>query len=109
MTRKALLYPTASVPFIRDLAGSIDTGFDYKMSPVARVGESLVKALRELFDLTDEDKEFEARRFLKPAGEVTSIILKLPTGQAISTVDNLWKGLEEGDFKARDLVYPRRQ
>jgi len=108
MARKALLYPMASVPFIRDVAGAMDTGFDYKMSPVSRVGESSVKGLRELLDLTDEDKEFELRRFAKPAGEVASIILHLPTGQAISTVDNLWKGLEEGDLKARDLIYRRR-
>lgn len=108
MAQKALLYPMASVPFIRDLTGALDTGFDYKMSPVSRVGESSVKAIRELLDLTDEDKEFELRRFAKPAAEVTSIILQLPTGQAISTIDNLWKGLEEGDLEARDLVYRRR-
>lgn len=108
MARKALLYPLASVPFVRDIAGSLDTGFDYKMSPVARVGESSVKAMNELLDLTREEKEFELRRFAKPAAEVSSIILQLPTGQAINTIDNLWKGLEERDLQARDLLYRRR-
>ena len=106
--KKALLYPTASIPFVRDITGAIDSGFGYKMSPVARVGESSVKAIGELLDIPDSEKDFEMRKFAKPAAEVSSIILQLPTGQAISTIDNLWKGLEEGDLEARDLIYRRR-
>jgi hypothetical protein len=108
-SRKALLYPMASVPFVRDIAGAIDTGFDYKMSPISRVGDSSVKALRELFKMTDEDKEFDMRKFIKPAAEVGSIALGLPTGQAISTIDNLWQGLEKRDLKAKDLFFRRNR
>jgi hypothetical protein len=108
-SRKALLYPMASVPFIRDVAGAIDTGFDYKMSPISRVGDSSVKALRELLKMTDEDKQFDMRKFIKPAAEVGSIALGLPTGQAISTMDNLWQGLEKRDLKAKDLFFRRNR
>ena len=109
MGRKALIYPTASVPFLREVTGALDTGFGYNVSPVTRFGDSIVKSGKNLLTFTDEDKEFDLRRFVRTAGEASSIWMALPTGQALSTIDNLWKGLEEGDVNLpRDLVYRRR-
>ena len=107
-TKKIMLYPTAAVPLVRDVTGAWESGFDYKLSPTGKFMESSVRALEELGQGINDGDKFSAEQLAKHAATAGSVYFKLPTGQAINTVDGLWKGLENGDFEAQDLVFGRR-
>jgi hypothetical protein len=107
-TKKIMLYPTAAVPLVRDVTGAWESGFDYKLSPTGKFMESSVRALEELGQGVNDADKFSAEQLAKHAATAGSVYFKLPTGQAINTVDGLWKGLENGDFEAQDLVFGRR-
>lgn len=100
-TKKAMVYPTATVPFVRDVIGAWESGFDYKMSPMSNFFNSSVRALENL-------GEGDIPGLIKPAATAGAIAMGLPAGQAINTVEALWKGLENGDFEPQDLLYGRR-
>lgn len=100
-TKKAMVYPTAAVPFVRDVVGAWESGFDYKLSPASKFFQSSVRALENL-------GEGDLTGLIKPAAEAGAVYLKLPAGQTINTVEGLWKGLENGDFEPQDLIYGRR-
>lgn len=105
--RKTLLYPLSSVPFLRDLVGVVDTGFEAKFSPAAKAVDETSRALAALFA---KDKSIDERLMnaAKPAAVATAVVTKVPAGQAINTVEGLWKGLREGDFEIQDLWLGRR-
>jgi len=106
--RKIALYPFAATPFVRDIIGSLDSGFRYQFSPATRAFDKSAQALGALFSSREQDLEERAGNVLKPAVTAGSIFFKLPTGQAINTVEGLWLGLENGDFEPQDLVLGRR-
>lgn len=101
--RKILMYPLTAVPFVRDIAGHFDTGFDYRATAGFRAVESLVrfgdKVLRSEPDLGGA---------AKAAAEAASIAYHIPSRQAILQIENLWKGLENGDFQPSDILYGRQ-
>jgi hypothetical protein len=101
MLRKILLYPMAAVPFVRDIVGAAESGFGYKPTGAFKAFEETSKALERLFEGNLEGA-------IKPAVVSTSIALKLPAGQAVSSVEGLYKGLVNGDLEYKDLVYGRR-
>jgi len=108
MTKTAALYPLAAVPFVRDIIGSAESGFGYKFTPASKAFDAGVVGVREFGKLVTEPEEFDPARAAKATAIVGSIALKLPGGQAINTIEGLWKGLENGDFEPQDLVYGRR-
>ena len=100
--KKVLLYPFSAMPFVRDAVGPLFTPFDYKLSPVSRFGESITKGLKKLFEQGDPIGAVEA------AAPAVGAYFKLPLGQAVTSIEGLWQGLERNDLKATDAVYGRR-
>jgi hypothetical protein len=107
-TRKVVTYPTVAVPFVKDVVGSWESGFDYKLSPAGKFLQSTSRAVTNFGKLFTEDSEFDPIRLAKPAAEAGAIIFKLPAGQAITTVDALWQGLEKGDMELLDPFIGRQ-
>lgn len=100
-TRKTLTYPMMAVPFIRDIIGPLEAGFDYTLSPTSRFGTSVERALQQV-----SKGHFEAA--LKPTAEALAIAFHLPAGDAINKVEALWKGVTHHDFEPQDLLFGRR-
>jgi hypothetical protein len=104
--RKIAFYPVSAVPVVRDAFGVFDKGFSYSFTPAARaVDEVLVQPFLMLAKAVEG--EADARKMTKQALDTVGYLFKLPTGQLSSTVDNVWRGIEEDDFQWRDLVLPR--
>lgn len=105
--RKTLLYPVAAMPFVRDIVPVVDSGYAAKFTPASKFVDEASKALKRL---TDSSNDIDERLVsaIKPAATSTAIFFKLPAGQAINTIEGLWKGLSNGDFEYKDLVYGRR-
>lgn len=106
-TRKTLLYPLASVPFVREVASSAESGFDYQLSPITRFFGSSIRA----FDaLTNWEKDLDEKigSALRPAAEAGSIYFKLPSGAVMNSIEGLWDGATTGDYKYDDILLGRR-
>lgn len=103
MARKSLAYPFMGTPFVRDIVGAIESGFDYKLSPAGKLMDSMASVGKALYK---EDPNFGAA--IKPTATALAILAKLPLGQPISTIEALWKGLENGDLELQDLFLGRR-
>jgi hypothetical protein len=104
--KKVLFYPTAAVPIVRDAFGVFDRGFGYSFTPAARaIDELLVQPFQMIGDIWDG--EAEPRKIVKQTIETTGYALALPVGQVASSVDNVWKAIEDDDFQLRDLVLTR--
>jgi len=99
-TKKSAMYPLLAMPFVRDIVGSVGSGYGYQFSPAAKGGKATADALSQVADLDFLDA-------IKPAATALSIALKIPAGQAITSVEALFQGLINGDFKPTDLVYGR--
>jgi len=105
--RKASLYPLMSVPIARDIAGSLDSGLAYQMSPLARFGELATKLAQDANKVA-QGEQVEGRMVAKRAAELAGYTFGLPLGQTVGTASNVWQGLEQNDFKTRDLLFGRR-
>lgn len=108
--KKVAFYPVSAVPIVRDAFGVLDNGFGYSFTPTARVIDELLvqpfKMLEKEFDDSARNDP-TARQAVKQTLETTGYALGLPLGQLSSTVDNVWRGIEEDDFQLRDIVLSR--
>lgn len=110
VAKKIAFYPLSAVPVVRDAIGVFDTGFGYSFTPAARViDEVLVQPFQMLAKELDDnpDNDPDARKAFKQTLETTGYALGLPLGQLTSTVDNVWKAIQDDDFQLRDLVLSR--
>jgi len=106
--RKASLYPLMSLPVARDVAGALDSGLGYQMSPLGRFGELAVKSIQDVNKLA-HGEDVDARLASKRAAELAGYAFGLPLGQGVSTASNVWQGLEQNDGKwLKDLTLGRR-
>ena len=105
--RKASLYPMMSLPLVRDIGGALDSGLAYQMSPLARFGELATRLVQDGNKLA-RGEDVEGRLMAKRAAELAGYTFGLPLGQGVGTASNVWQGLEQGDFKTRDLLFSRR-
>lgn len=85
----AVLYYLAGIPFLRDVLGTLLTGFDYAVSPAAGVGQAVKHLGFEIKDSAEGDPDPEAlfKKGLETAGYFTG----LPTRQAMITM----RGIED--------------
>lgn len=104
--RKILLYPFMAVPFIRDIASSVESGFGYKLSPLASFGESAVRLAGDVGRAVSGE-DVDKRQAAKHAAQVVGYSLGLPLGQAITSADAIWKGLDRHDLTLGDVVLGR--
>lgn len=106
--RQIAMYPLSAVPIVRDAAGTFDKGFGYAFTPAGRaVDEATIQPIKLMGDMIDG--EAEAREIAVQFLQTTGYALKIPTGQLSTTVNNVWKGIEQDDFQLRDLVLTRKQ
>lgn len=101
--KRVALYPTSSIPIIRDAFGVLDKGFSYTFTPAARtIDETLIQPWLLLGDIIDGTAE--PRKAVKQTIETTGYALRLPLGQAATSIDNLWLSVEKDGFQLSDLM-----
>jgi hypothetical protein len=104
--KKVALYPFMAMPIVRDAISALGSGFGYTFTPAGRtIQELLVDPATMIKDAVEGD--LDPRKAVKQAITTVGYALNLPVGQLASTVDNVWKGIEEDDFSVRDLVLNR--
>jgi hypothetical protein len=105
--RKALLYPFMSVPILRDVVSSIDSGYDYRFSPMAAVFDKIGKAATSTGKVIEGDIDWDeyALRVAETIGYVFGVA---GTAQISATGKYLWRvneGEENPDNIAELLAY----
>lgn len=70
------------IPVVRDITGSLASGFDYSFTPASRAIETAIKSGKDFKRLVDMDEETEpSKRAVKNAVETTGYVSRLPLGQ----------------------------
>jgi hypothetical protein len=109
LARKVLLYPLMSIPLLRDIASSVDSGFDYKFTPLASGLEKLSKLAKAGYKAVADEEEVEWDNFAVKAAETFGYLRGVPgTAQISATGKYLWRveeGEEEADNFAELLFY----
>jgi hypothetical protein len=109
MARKVLLYPLMSIPLLRDIASSLDSGYDYKFTPLASGLEKLYKLGKTVVKTVSDEKDMEWGSFAVKAAETIGYLAGVPgTAQMSATGKYLWRvneGEEEADNFAELLFY----
>ena len=100
--RKVLLYPLMSVPLLRDIAASLDSGFDYKFSPIAAGFEKLAKTLTALPKVVEGDMEWPDFA-LKAADTIGYVFGVAGTSQLTASGKYLWR-VSEGEESPDNLA-----
>jgi hypothetical protein len=106
--RKVLLYPFMSVPLLRDVVSAMDSGYDYRFSPIATVFDKIGRAATdtgELFTEDDIDWGDYAANVAQTIGYVFGVA---GTAQVAATSKYLWRvseGEENPDNIAELLAY----
>ena len=106
--RKVLLYPLMSVPLLRDVASTIDSGFDYRFSPLSTIGEKISKAVVQTGQLI-EDEEVDWGNYASNVAQTIGYTFGIAgTAQMAATGKYLWRvqeGEENPDNMAELLAY----
>jgi len=109
LARKIALYPLMSIPLLRDVASSLDSGFDYKFTPLASGLEKLAKLGKATAKAVTDEDEMEWGGFAVKAAETIGYLAGVPgTAQVSATGKYLWRvneGEEEADNFAELLFY----
>lgn len=104
--KKVALYPFMALPLVRDAANALTSGFGYSFSPAGRtVQEALVDPIQTIAKIAQG--KAGAREVAVQALTTTGYVLNLPVGQLATTVNNVWKAIEEDDLQLRDFVVSR--
>lgn len=105
--RNSLRFGLSLVPGVKDVAGSVMSGFGYKMSPVESPIQSAVYLLRHLPQAIEDD---EYEKIAKPALDVLGVWAKLPSDQLYITSVAALKLLEDDpSYTYLDLVYKHKK
>lgn len=105
--RNSLQFSLSLVPGVKDVAGSVMSGFGYKMSPVESPIQSAVYLLRHLPQAIEDD---EYEKIAKPALDVLGVWAKLPSDQLYITSVAALKLLEDDpSYTYLDLVYKHKK
>jgi hypothetical protein len=91
--RKAAVYPFMGIPLLRDVTGALESGYGYKMSPLTRVGETMVKFGGNVGKLATGG-DVDGKNMTKQGLDVLGYGLGLPTGQVGTTGKYLWDYLD---------------
>lgn len=105
--RKVLLYPMMTVPVLRDVVSSIDSGFDYRFSPMASLFEKIGKAATSTGKLFEGKVEWDEYS-IKVAETIGYVFGVAGTAQMSATGKYLWRvseGEEQPDNLAELLYY----
>lgn len=100
------LYPVASVPFLRDVAGGAVGDYGYNISPLAQLLDSGTRGVSEVVKRTFTDEEITTSQ-IKGATKLVGASLGVPgVNQVWKTGEHLQKVIEEGeDLTIKELLY----
>jgi hypothetical protein len=105
--RKVLLYPMMAIPVLRDVVSSIDSGYDYRFSPLANVFDKIGKAATATGKAIEGDMEWG--EYSVRVGETMGYVFGVAgTAQMAATGKYLWRvseGEENPDNIAELLAY----
>lgn len=94
---KLALYPVASVPFVRDVASGIGSGYGYNSSPVASTIEKGVQGLKGVANAALSDKEITKGQ-AKGATKFVGAAVGVPgVNQVWATGEHIYDVIEEGE------------
>ncbi|CAB4144463.1 hypothetical protein UFOVP456_43 [uncultured Caudovirales phage] len=109
LARKILLYPLMTIPLLRDVIASVDSGYDYKFTPLASGLEKLSKLVKAGAKAVSDEDDVEWGKFAVNAAETIGYLAGVPgTAQVSATGKYLWRvneGEEEADNFAELLFY----
>jgi len=91
-----LLYPFQAIPFARDVINAAGSGFEYKMSPVSGVFNSLVKALWAAGDVWEDGRDKDWEKLIKKSAETVSYFTGIPFGQIKITTSGFYEWIQDG-------------
>lgn len=117
--RKMLLYPMATIPFVRDLAGYLEAGIikatgegemrfppSYKLSPVMSAVDKMLKIPGKISDAVEGKKEWDG--VLWDVFETSGYALGLPTAQPRITgeyFENVLRGENTDGMTFKDAIF----
>lgn len=108
---KMALYPVASMPFIRDIASGVGSGYGYSMSPIGDLLEKGVKNIPALAEGALTDDEI-TRGEVKGTVQFMGAWFGVPgVSQAWATSEHLYQVIEEGEeLTLKEALYgPERK
>jgi hypothetical protein len=100
-TKQVMIYPLVGIPIIKDIANSIESGFDYKFSPIQKTAENAVRAWNRVM-------EGDLAGAIKPLAMSLSVWNKWPAGQLVNTTEAIIEGTQKGDLEFWDLTHGRQ-
>lgn len=100
--RKVLLYPMMSIPVLRDVVSAMDSGFDYRFSPMATVFEKIGKAATATGKLVQGDIEW-GEYSAKVAETMGYVFGVAGTAQMAATGKYLWR-VSEGEENPENIA-----
>ena len=93
---KTAFFAFSSVPLLRDIAGGAFTGFDYSLSPMDNLGDSVVRSIQSISKMIDEgDPEMTQSRVKAIVGTI-GFGIGFPVVQLNREVKT-WFAMEEGE------------
>ena len=98
--RKVMAYSFITIPFVRDIVNSTESGRPYSMTPISRVFEMTAKLPAQIEAVADNKKDLDDLIF--QSFDLPGYAFGLPTGQARTTTKYIWD-LMEGDVQADDV------
>ena len=108
---KVALYPIASIPFVRDAANGLFSGYQYNASPVTSIVEQGLQGLKGAGNAVLTDDELTKGQ-IKSISKLAGAGLGVPgTGQAWATGEHLYDVLAEGEeFTTHQFLFgPERK
>lgn len=108
---KVALYPIASIPFVRDAANGLFSGYQYNASPVTSIVEQGLQGLKGAGNAVLADGELTKGQ-VKSISKLAGAGLGIPgTGQAWATGEHLYGVLVEGEeFTTHQFLFgPERK
>ena len=97
--RQIAVYPFLTLPIVRDVAGSLESGFDYQLTPLARALDMSVRLPGQIEKTLEGEKDVDDLIF--QAWDLPGYIFGLPTGQAKKTTQYIWD-VWNGDIQPED-------
>lgn len=94
-----VIFPTASVPFLRDIVNSAAGGRRFALTPVESAGEAVASTLGLLGDTLDPDEDVDLDRARKIGVNLAGYLFGIPSAQLNTSIDGFLK-LQAGETKS---------
>ena len=103
-TKKLTAYPFHTIVGVRDMVSSLESGYGYTFTPVAKTAEGVIDILDLGLRAVDPERDITTLDIIQ-AGEGFSTLIGLPTNQIKITVDHFinWSN-GDSDFSLKHLL-----